>query len=275
MGQRLGRFIGQYRLNYFRPDRMNGPIVYSYKLLPGAEEKIYGQISDITISMKAVDHLDMPELISSEYSVYLDEEERKKYEGFKKDLILSAPEHEVTSANAAALSNKLSQMANGAVYADDGDTVHIHDRKIEALEDIITSAYGQPVLVAYWYKHDLKRIKAKLEEMGVSYEEISTLDSITRWNEGKLEVGLIHPASAGHGLNLQEGGNHLVWFGLTWSLELYQQTNARLWRQGQQSGTVIIQHIICRDTIDERVMKALTLKDNTQSALIDAVKAEL
>lgn len=275
MGQRLGRFIGQYRLNYFKPDRMNGPIVYSYKLLPGAEEKIYGQISDITISMKAVDHLDMPELISSEYCVYLDEEERKKYEGLKKDLILSAPEHEVTSANAAALSNKLSQMANGAVYADDGDTVHIHDRKIEALEDIITSAYGQPVLVAYWYKHDLKRIKAKLEEMGVSYEEISTPDSITRWNEGKLEVGLIHPASAGHGLNLQEGGNHLVWFGLTWSLELYQQTNARLWRQGQQSGTVIIQHIICRDTIDERVMKALTLKDNTQSALIDAVKAEL
>ena len=275
MGQRLGRFIGQYRLNYFRPDKVNGNIVYSYKLLPGAEERIYEKIQDITISMKAADFLDMPELISTEYPVYLDADEMEKYESLKKDLILSTPEHEVTAANAASLVNKLSQMANGAVYTDDEDTITFHDKKLDALEDIIESANGRSILVAYWYKHDLERITKLLDKLKVEYARISSPGSIEMWNRGEFAVGLIHPASAGHGLNLQAGGNHLVWFGLTWSLELYQQTNARLFRQGQKSGTVVVQHIIAKDSIDERVLKALAQKDNTQTALIDAVRAEL
>lgn len=275
MGERLFRFIGQYRTTYFKPDRCNGNIVYSYKALPGAEKAIYDRIGDITISMKAVDHLKMPKLINTEYPVALDEKERERYEDMKKDLILALPEHEITAANAASLSNKLSQMANGAVYADDESVVHIHDRKLDALEDIIESANGRPLLVAYWYKHDLERITKLLEKLKVEYARISSPGSIEMWNKGEFAVGLIHPASAGHGLNLQAGGNHLVWFGLTWSLELYQQTNARLYRQGQQSGTVVVQHIIAKDSIDERVMKALEKKDSTQMALIDAVRAEL
>ena len=202
MGERLGRFIGQYRLNYFKPDRVNGPIVYSYKLLPGAEEKIYDKISDITISMKAVDYLDMPELITTEYPVYLDEDEMAKYEELKKDLILSTPEHEVTAANAASLSNKLSQMANGAIYTDDKDIIKIHDRKLDALEDIIESANGKPLLVAYWYKHDYTRIVDRLEKIGIDYMKIDTDESIRKWNNKEIPVALIHPASAAHGLNL-------------------------------------------------------------------------
>ena len=275
MGERLFQFIGRYRTAFFRPDRFNGNIVYSYKALPGAEEEIYRRISDITISMKAIDHLAMPELIINEYPVYLDEKERKKYDELKNDLIIQMPEGEVTAANAAALSNKLSQMANGAVYTDDENTMHIHDRKLDALEDIIESANGNPILVAYWYKHDLERIVKLLEKLKVPYSQIGSAESIEKWNKGEYAVGLIHPASAGHGLNLQSGGSTLVWFGLTWSLELYQQTNARLWRQGQSSKTVVVQHIIAKDSIDERVMKALRQKDNTQSALIDAVRAEL
>lgn len=275
MGERLFQFIGRYRTAFFRPDRFNGNIVYSYKALPGAEEEIYRRISDITISMKAIDHLTMPELIINEYPVYLDEKERKKYDELKNDLIIQMPEGEVTAANAAALSNKLSQMANGAVYTDDENTMHIHDRKLDALEDIIESANGNPILVAYWYKHDLERIVKLLEKLKVPYSKIGSAESIEKWNIGEYAVGLIHPASAGHGLNLQSGGSTLVWFGLTWSLELYQQTNARLWRQGQSSKTVVVQHIIAKDSIDERVMKALRQKDNTQSALIDAVRAEL
>lgn len=275
MGERLFRFIGQYRTTFFRPDRCNGNIVYSYKPLPGAEKAIYDRIGDITISMKAINHLKMPELISTEYPVTLDEKERQRYEDMKKDLILALPEHGITAANAASLSNKLSQMANGAVYADDESVVHIHDHKQEALEDIIESANGRPILVAYWYKHDVERITKLLDKLQVEYARISSPVSIERWNKGEFAVGLIHPASAGHGLNLQAGGNHLVWFGLTWSLELYQQTNARLYRQGQQSGIVVVQHIIAKDSIDERVMKALVKKDFTQTALIDAVRAEL
>ena len=275
MGERLGRFIGQYRTNYFTPGRRNGNIVYSYEPVPGAEEMIYDRISDITVSMKAIDHLKMPELISSEYAVHMDEAEAQHYEELKKDLILALPEGEVTAANAAALSGKLLQMANGAVYSDAEEVISIHDKKLDALEDIIESANGQPILVAYWYKHDLERITKRLDKLKVEYARISSPGSIEMWNKGEFPVGLIHPASAGHGLNLQSGGNHIVWFGLTWSLELYQQTNARLWRQGQQSGTVVVQHIICKGSIDERVMKALAQKDSSQSALIDAVRAEL
>lgn len=274
-GQRLGRFIGQYRLNYFRPDKVNGNIVYSYKLLPGAEEKIYEKIQDITISMKAVDFLDMPELISNEYPVYLDAEEMDKYESLKKDLILSTSEHEVTAANAASLVNKLSQMANGAVYTDDENTITFHDKKLDALEDIIESANGKPILVAYWFKHDYQRIVARLNQIGVRYMKIDSDESITKWNNREIPVALIHPASAGHGLNLQQGGNTMVWFGITWSLELYQQCVCRLYRQGQSEGTVTIIHLISQGTIDEKIMKALSEKDNTQASLIDAVKAEI
>ncbi len=275
MGERLGKFIGWYRNAFFRPDRMNGPVVYSYKLLPGADQKIYDRISDITISMKNTDHLKMPELISVSEKVYLDDAERDKYQTMMNELVLQLPGKEITAANAAALSGKLLQMANGAMYTDDGEVVRIHDRKLDALEDLIEAANGKPVLVAYWYKHDLKRIEERLTNRGIPFERMDSDSSIIRWNKGEIPVALIHPASAGHGLNLQQGGNTLIWFGLTWSLELYQQTVARLWRQGQQSGTVVVQHIITAGTIDERVMKALQDKDRTQSALIEAVKAEI
>nr|DAK10202.1 MAG TPA: Chromatin remodeling complex ATPase [Caudoviricetes sp.]DAZ06065.1 MAG TPA: Chromatin remodeling complex ATPase [Caudoviricetes sp.] len=270
MGERLGRLIGQYRNAYFQPDKRNGMVIYSYKPLPNAERQIYDKISDITISMKAADHLKMPELISSEYTVQLSENEKEKYDRLKKDLIFSTEDNEVTAANAASLSNKLSQMANGAVYSDDESVIEIHDRKLDALEDIIESMNGKPLLVAYWFKHDLERIRKQFD-----VREIKSSDDISDWNSGKIPVALIHPASAGHGLNLQSGGSTLVWFGLTWSLELYQQTNARLWRQGQTADTVVIQHIIVKGTIDEQIMKALKTKDTTQAALITAVKAEV
>lgn len=275
MGQRLGRFIGQYRLNYFKPDRVNGPVVYSYKLLPGAEEQIYEKIQDITISMKAVDYLDMPELISTKYPVYLDEAEMEKYKELKEELILSTPEHEVTAGNAASLVNKLSQMANGAVYSDEKQVITYHERKLDALEDIIEAANGKPILVAYWFKHDFDRITKRLQKMGVDYGKIDSEESITAWNNKEIPVALIHPASAGHGLNLQQGGNTMVWFGITWSLELYQQCVCRLYRQGQAEGTVTIIHLISKGTVDERIMKALSEKDSTQNSLIDAVKAEM
>ena len=275
MGERLGRFIGQYRTSYFRPDKQNGQVVFSYKPLPGAEKQIYGKISDITISMKSDDHLQMPELINSRYTVYLSEKEDSRYADLKQDLVLQLPDGEITAANAASLSGKLSQMANGAIYTDAGETVAIHERKLDALEDIIEAANGKPVLVAYWFRHDLERITERLHKLKIPCSRLDTDGSIRKWNAGEIPVALIHPASAGHGLNLQSGGNTLVWFGLTWSLELYQQTVARLWRQGQQSETVVVQHIITKGTIDERIMKALSEKDTTQAALIDAVKADL
>ena len=270
MGKRLGRFITQYRGDYFLPDKRNGQIIYSYKPMPNAEDAIYRNISDMTISMKSTDHLKMPELLSSKCEVRLSDEERIRYEELKSQLVLQLPEGEVTAANAASLTGKLVQLANGAIYSDDGNTVEFHDRKLDALEDIIEAANGKPLLVAYWFKHDLMRIKQRFD-----VREIQSSKDITDWNSGKIPVAVIHPASAGHGLNLQAGGSTLIWFGLTWSLELYQQTNARLWRQGQTAGTVVIQHIITKGTIDERILKALSLKELTQNSLIDAVKANL
>lgn len=269
-GERLGRFITHYRNNYFIPDKRNGEIIYSYKPMAYAEDAIYRRISDITISMKSTDHLQMPELITSQYEVQLSEEEEKRYEELKADFILELPEGEITVANAASLTGKLSQLANGAIYDDDGNIIEFHDRKLDALEDLIEAANGKPLLVAYWFKHDLPRIKKRFD-----VREIKSSKDITDWNAGKIPFAVIHPASAGHGLNLQAGGSTLIWFGLTWSLELYQQTNARLWRQGQTSGTVVIEHIITKGTIDERILKALSLKEVTQNALIDAVKANL
>ncbi len=270
MGERLGKYISQYRSLYFKPDKRNGMVVFSYKPLPGAEEVIYHQIADITVSMKANDYLEMPKLVSVAKEVTLSEKEKKRYDELKKSLVLELPGGEVTAANAASLTMKLSQMANGAIYTDDKNVVSIHDRKLDALEDLVESANGQPVLVAYWFKHDKDRIQKRMEA-----RELKESQDFADWNARKIPVALIHPASAGHGLNLQQGGSILIWFGLTWSLELYQQTNARLWRQGQQSRTVIIQHIVAKGTIDERILKVLEHKDGTQAALIDAVKADL
>ena len=275
MVKRLGRFITQYRLDYFLPDKMNGQIIYSYRPRPGAEELIYRKISDITISMKSTNHLPMPELVSSEYPVFLDDAERETYDEMRKQFVLALPDGEITAANAAALSGKLCQLANGAIYSETGEFIEVHDRKLDALEDIIESANGKPLLVAYWFKHDLERIMKRLHARHIPFSKLDSSDSIHRWNNGEIPVALIHPASAGHGLNLQSGGNTIVWFGLTWSLELYSQTIARLWRQGQNAETVIVQHIVANDTIDEQILRALKAKDKTQAALIAAVKANL
>lgn len=275
MGARLGRFISQYRDAYFLPDKRNGMVVYSYKLQDGAEECIYKKISDITISMKSGDHLTMPELVKNKVSVELSDKERQSYERLKNELVLPLMDGEVTAANAAVLTGKLSQLANGAIYDSGAKVVEFHQQKLDALEDIIEAANGEPVLVVYWYKHDLERIEKRLKHMKVNYAVLSEEKSINQWNCGKVPVGLIQPASAGHGLNLQSGGHHLVWFGLTWSLELYQQTNGRLYRQGQSANTVVIQHIVAKDTIDEKILKALELKDVSQTSLMEAVKVEV
>lgn len=269
MGQRLGRYITRFRNTYFEPDKRNQQVIFSYKPKPGAEEAIYYLISDITISMKNTDYIKLPELVMNEVPVNLSEEEKGYYRSMKEEMVLALKDREIDAANAAALSSKLLQMANGAVYDGNGGVVRIHDRKLDALEEIIEAANGRPVLIAYWFKHDLERIQGRF-----SVIHLVTADSMKRWNEGEIPVAVIHPASAGHGLNLQTGGSTLVWFGLTWSLELYQQTNARLWRQGQKY-TVVIHHVITEGTIDEQVMKALGRKDAAQSALIEAVRVNL
>ena len=269
-GERLGRYITRYRLKYFTPDKRSATVIFSYKLLPGAEDEIYNAISDITISMKAKDYLKMPDLIINEVTVDLDLAERRTYETLRKEMVVQISEQEeIDAVNAASLSGKLLQMANGAVYDEDKRVLRIHDKKLDALEDLIEAANGKPVLIAYWYKHDLERIKERF-----NVREILNDQDIRDWNNGKIDVAVIHPASAGHGLNLQQGGSTLIWFGLTWSLELYEQANARLYRQGQNE-TVVIHHIITKGTIDEDVMLALKRKEKMQSALIDAVKARL
>ena len=274
-GSRLGRFITRYREEYFLPDKRNGMVVFSYKPQAGAEARIYSKISDITISMKAIDHLKMPDLIEVERAVELDEHEISLYKELVEEMVLELKDKEITSANAAVLTGKLLQIANGAIYSDSGEIVEIHDRKLDELEDIIEAANGKPLLVAYWFKHDLDRIKKRLDKLGVIYKTLDKPENIRQWNDKDLQVGLIHPASAGHGLNLQSGGNTIVWFGLTWSLELYQQTVARLYRQGQKSGSVVVMHIIAKGTMDELVLRALKDKDMTQTRLIDAVKAKI
>lgn len=269
MGERLGRYITHYRQNFFVPDKRNQQMIFSYKPKDGAEKMIYSLISDITISMKSKDYLKMPECIMNEVVVSLSEKEQMLYDSLKKDMMLSIGDNEIDAVNAAALSNKLLQMASGSVYDEDKNMIHIHDRKLDVLEDLIEGANGKPVLVAYWFKHDLERIKERFD-----VREIKTGKDISDWNNGKIPIAVIHPASAGHGLNLQAGGSTLIWFSITWSLELYEQTNARLYRQGQKE-TVVIHHILAKGTIDEDVMKALENKNKTQAALIDAVKANL
>ncbi len=275
MGKRLGRFISAYRNAYFVPDKRNGQIIFSYKVAPSAEEKIFDAISDITISMKATDYLEMPDLINTQVEVVMDEREIRLYKSMKKELVLSYKDEEITAANAASLSGKLSQFSNGAIYTDEKKIITIHDRKLDALEDIIEAANGKPVLVSYWFKHDLERIKGRLNKFKIKYSTLDKTENLDNWNKGKIQVGLIHPAAAGHGLNLQYGGFNLVWFSIPWSLELYQQTVARLYRQGQKSSVVVVQHLVTKGTIDERILKALSTKENVQSSLIDAVKADI
>lgn len=269
MGQRLGRFIGGFRERFFVPDKRNREIIYSYKPREGAEEAIYSLISDICISMKAVDYLDMPKLVDNRVFVEMSAREQKSYDQFAKDMVLSLDGEELDAINVAALSNKLQQMANGAIYGEDRKALYLHDRKLDALEDLIEAANGKPMLVAYWFKHDHDRIHERF-----SVRDIDTPKDIEDWNAGKIPVALIHSASAGHGLNLQSGGSTLVWFSMTWSLELYQQMNDRLWRQGQEH-TVVVHHILTKGTIDEDIIRALERKDVNQSALVAAVRARI
>lgn len=275
-GQRLGKFIGRYREAYFKAGSMNPQtgVVFQYVPRAGAEEMIYNRISDITISMKALDYLNMPDCIPTRQEVEMEKQERALYDRMAKDLLIPLADGDIDAANAASLTGKLLQMANGAVYDENGKAREIHRHKLEKLEDLIEAANGQSVLVAYWFKHDRQRIVEYLSAKGVPIRDIRTEQDIADWNAGCIPVALIHPASAGHGLNIQQGGHILVWFGLTWSLELYQQTNARLWRQGQQN-VVTIHHIVTKDTVDEDVMAALEQKDMTQEKLIAAVKARL
>ena len=312
LGERMGRFIGRYREAYFIPDRWGNGRVFTWKLRPGADAEIFRRISDITVSMKSVDHLKMPECVFNEVPVRMDAKERAMYETLKEELFLKIassrsvissgaaggverspgspstnrsgpkgfqgairkpPESDfiIDAKNASVLCNKLAQMANGAVYSEGGEPARIHDRKLDALEDLIEGANGNPLLVAYWFQHDLWRMKERFPDLRV----LRSPEDIRDWNLGRIPVAAIHPASCGHGLNLQSGGSTVVWFGLTWSLELYQQTNARLWRQGQKAETVVIHHIITEETIDERILQALKGKDTRQETLMDAVKAEL
>lgn len=269
-GTRLGKYLSHYQNSCFTPDKRNGYQVYSWKPKPGAEADIYERISDITLSMRTCDHLTLPEVIFTNRLVHLSKSEENAYKLFKHDMVLNLGEEEVDATNAAALAGKLTQYASGCVYDTEKKGVEVHAHKLDALEDIIEAANGSPVMVAYWFKSDLARLQARFPQA----RTLDTSESMNAWNAGDIPLALIHPAAAGHGLNLQHGGHHLVWFTLPWSLELYQQTNARLHRQGQKH-TVTIQHIITVGTIDSRILEALGGKATTQDHLIEAVKSEL
>lgn len=273
-GQRLGKTITGFKDRYFNPGRRNGYVVYNWELKEGAEEAIQNKISDICISMKANDYLDLPERIDNRVELTISKKSMEIYKKLEKDLIIELNEEDITAANAAVLTNKLLQMANGAIYSEDKEVINIHDEKLEKLEEIIDTSNGKSVLVFYNFKHDHNRISEMLTKKKISHQTLDTSEDIKKWNEGKIQVALLHPASAGHGLNLQYGGNIIVWFGLTWSLELYQQANARLHRQGQKE-TVIIHHLIAKGTVDEDVMSALANKEINQNMLLEAVKARV
>ena len=273
-GQRLGKTITGYKERYFKPGRRNGYVVYNWELKEGSEETIQNKISDICISMSAKDYLDLPERIDNRVEITLPVKVMDTYRQLEKDLVLEIGEEDITAANAAVLTNKLLQLANGAIYSEDKEVVRIHDEKLDRLEEIIDTANGKPVLVFYNFKHDYDRISKMLTKNKIKHQTLNTSDDIKKWNNGEIQVALLHPASAGHGLNLQYGGNIIVWFGLTWSLELYQQANARLHRQGQKE-TVIIHHLIAKGTVDEDVMNALANKEVNQNMLLEAVKARI
>ncbi|UZD72947.1 DEAD/DEAH box helicase [Bacillus siamensis] len=269
-GERLGKTVTSYREKYFQPDQRNRTVIYSWKLKEGAEKAIHEKVSDICISMQARDWLQLPERIDNIVKVRMTDKVKAKYKQLEKDLLLPFLDGDVVADTAAVLSNKLLQLANGAVYDENGEIQKLHDEKLNALEDIVDAANGKPILVFYSYKHDLERIQQK-------FKKAKTLDSsreIADWNKGKIEMLLAHPASTGHGLNLQDGGHVIVWFGMTWSLELYQQANARLDRQGQKH-SVIVNHLVTEGTVDEDVMRALEGKAVGQNALMEAVKARL
>ena len=276
-GERLGRTLGEFRTRYFNPGAHKGHIVYEWKLKPGAKDAIDRTLSDLCLSMSKEDWLSLPPVINNTVVVRMSPEERKTYAHLRDTQVLPLLAGElsdmrdfdsaVVGTTAATLSGKLLQLANGAVYDDRGTVFHVHDRKLDALEDIRAEAQGQPLLVFYSYKHDMDRIRERFPD-AVKMEDS---DTISRWNRGEIPMLLCHPASAGHGLNLQEGGHIIVWFGLPWSLELYQQANARLNRMGQGQ-SVIVHHIVCEGTLDEKVMTALARKDATQKGLLDALK---
>lgn len=271
-GERLGKTITGYRERYFLPDKRNQHIVFTYKLKEGAEEAIYEKLSDICVSMKAEDYLKLPERINNIIPIYLPKKAKDKYDQLERDLLLPLKDSDIVANTAGVLANKLLQMSNGAVYDENGDVKEIHNAKLKALEDTIEAANGKSVLIFYSYKHDLDRIKKHLKRDDLTV--LDTSEDIKNWNEGKIPIMLAHPASAGHGLNLQAGGNIIIWFGLTWSLELYSQANARLYRQGQKQN-VIIHHLVSKGTMDEDVMKALEGKEVGQEALLNAVKARV
>jgi len=269
-GERLGRTLTAYRDKYFTPDKRNQTVIFSYKPKEGAEEIIYKNLSDICVSMKAEDYLELPEKIENVIPVKLPKDVEDKYKKFERELLLPLKDSDIVANNAAVLTNKLLQFANGAIYDENNKAIEIHDRKLKALEEIIEAVSGKPVLIFYSYKHDRDRIK----EYFKNAKELKSSEDIKKWNKGEIEILLVHPASAGHGLNLQAGGNIVVWFGLTWSLELYQQANARLHRQGQKQN-VIIHHIIAKGTVDEDVMKAIENKNIRQEELLQAVKVRV
>lgn len=273
-GERLGKTITSYRQRYFTPGRTNGQIVFDYKLKGGGEQAIYDRISDICVSMKAEDYLKLPERIHKTVKVRLSSAERTRYETFERNQILALEEsgEDITAVNAAALSNKLQQFANGAIYDEEKNVHEVHAAKLEALEEIIEEAGGKNILLFYNFKHDLSRIEKKFKSLKPVRLDDST--DIAAWNRNEIPLYLAHPASAGHGLNLQQGGDYIVWFGPTWSLELYLQANARLHRQGRTRPVTII-HIVAEGTIDEDIMKAVDGKADKQEALMQAVKARI
>lgn len=278
-GQRLEKTISRYRDKYFKPSRANGHVVYKYDLLAESERLIHEKISDICISMKSEDYLEMPDLTNNYIKLTLPDKLQKQYNEFEKEKILELKSKvteesivEINAINAAGLSNKLLQFANGAIYDEHGDAHAVHDIKLDALKEIIDTSQGQPVLVAWTYRFDRDRIMEYLK--AYKPRELQTNKDIDNWNAGKVQVMLAHPASAGHGLNLQAGGSIIVWYGLTWSLELYQQFNGRLYRQGQQN-KVIIHHLVMQNTHDADVIKALESKDRTQNRLLESIKAKI
>lgn len=274
-GERLEKSITFYKEKYFISNRGADNIVYSYKPKPMAIEVIKNKISDICISLSAKDYLKMPEIIYDTKYVKLDDKARFNYDIFEKNMFLEIDEEELSVTSAAALTNKLLQFANGAVYKEDGkEFIEVHKNKIEALKEQIEALQGQAALIFYNFKHDLNRIEKLLKQMKVNYGVLKSSEDIARWNNKKLNILLAHPASAAYGLNLQDGGHHVIWFGLNWSLELYKQANARLYRQGQKE-TVIIHHLVSVGTMDENVLEALKEKDTNQNKLLELLKARI
>lgn len=269
-GQRLGSTIGEYRRKWFRPGAGFGHVVYEWEPLKDADREIYKCISDICISMKAEDYISLPPVLYNAVKVRLPEKALESYKKLEKELVLEIEDTEIVAPTAAVLGNKLLQMANGCAYDADRNVTEFHSAKLEALEEIAESNSQKPILVFYWFKHDLVRLQRQFPD-AVKLEDS---ESIRQWNEGKIKILLAHPASAGHGLNLQHGGSTAIWYSLTWSLELYQQANKRLHRSGQKN-TVVIHHLVAKGTIDEAVMKALNAKKTGQDGLLDAIRARI